>query len=337
MSKKKTCSLEQKINNSKLDIVKKSLYFIIAPIVVLLIGIVLLCTTGFNYGIDFTGGQTFKVYVNDEDKLTGENVYNLNDKTDYKEIYNKITIVLEKHDVKLVSYQTSEVNITEYDVYGGQAIQVTYQTTKTTDNIAIRADIVGAFGYENFDGAVSSIDEVPATYTFNWLIGLLAGVIFALVAVIVYMAFRFSKSAIFVVFIQTALDVFLTLSLLLICRVPVNLTVGVVVITSFILSIFNSFVFYNKVREGRKAGTIADEKNNEIANKTTKQLTFKKLIVYVVAIVAIALVAILSVSAVSAVALGILLALVASFYTSTFILPSFWALVDKKKQTKKKA
>ncbi len=337
MSKKKTCSLEQKITNSKLDIVKKSLYFMIAPIVILLIGIVLLCTTGFNCGIDFTGGQTFKVYINDEDKLSGEKVYNLNEKEDYQEIYNKITIVLDRHDVKLVSYQTSEVNITEYDVYGGQAVQVTYQANKTTDNIAIRADIVDAFGYENFDSAVSSIDEVPATYTFNWLIGLLAGVVFALVAVIAYMAFRFSKSAIFVLFIQTALDVFLTLSLLLICRVPVNLTVGIVVITSVILSIFNSFVFYNKVREGRKTGTIVDEKNNEIANNITKKLTFKRMIVYVVAIFAVAFVAILSVSAVSAVALGILLALVTSFYTSTFMLPSFWALVDKQKQTKKKA
>ena len=41
MNKKKTCSLEQKISNSKLDIIKKSLLFMIAPIVILLVGVIL--------------------------------------------------------------------------------------------------------------------------------------------------------------------------------------------------------------------------------------------------------------------------------------------------------
>ncbi len=336
MNKKKTCSLEQKISNSKLDIVKKSLLFMIAPIVILLVGVILFCSTGFNYGNDFTGGQTFKVYVNDEAKIAGATQYDLNEKEDYNDVYEKIAIVLKDNGVNLVSYQTTTVNIQSYDVYGGQAVQVTYQASENFDNLALRNQIVDAFGYEDFDGAVSSIDEVPALSSFAWAIGLLAGIMFALVATIVYMSFRFSKSAIFVVFIQTALDVLLTIALLAICRVPVNFTVASIILVAFLLSIANSFAFYNKVREGRKSGVYTNDTNNEIANKVVKQSTFKKIIAYAVAVIATLLVIILSVSAVRAVAVGILLALVATFYTSTFMLPTFWAIVDKKKQAKKK-
>ncbi len=337
MNKKKTCSLKQKISNSKLDIVKKSLLFMIAPIMILLVGVILFCSTGFNYGIDFTGGQTFKVYVNDEAKIAGATQYDLNKKEDYKTVYEKITIVLEENGVNLVSYQTTSVNIQSYDVYGGQAVQVTYQAEQNFDNLTLRTQIVDAFGYEDFDGAVSSVDEVPAVSSFAWAIGLLAGIMFALVAVIVYMSFRFSKSAIFVVFIQTALDVLLTVALLAICRVPVNLTISIVILTAFALSIANSFAFYNKVREGKKSGIFTNEINSEIANSVAKQSMYKKVLAYAIAIFTTLLVVILSVSAVRAVALGILLALVASFYTSTFMLPTFWAIVDKKKQVKKKA
>lgn len=335
MNKKNCMKLEQKITNSKFDIVKKSLYFVIAPIIILLVGIILLTTVGFSKGIDFAGGQTFKVYVNNEQKLDGAESYDLSDKKDFDEVYKKITIVLADNDAKLVSYQTSKVNIEEYDVYSGQAIQVTYQGNAESD--AIRSQIVDAFGYANYTNAISSIDEVPPVSSYNWTIGLIAGIMFGLIAAIVYMSIRFSTSAILVVFIQMALDLFLTLGLLLICRVTINLTVGIVLLTSFMLSLINSFVFYNKIKENKKSGNYNDAKNAELANITTKQITFKKSIFYIALIVVSLLLVILSVDAVRAVAGGIMLALIASFYTSTFLLPAFWTIADKPKKEKKKA
>jgi len=333
----KKTSIEQKIVDSKIDIIKKSLYFIIAPVVILILGIILISTVGFSKGIDFTGGQTFKVYVNNEAKLEDVASYDLSKSEDYNKVYDKITMILEKNNVNLISYQTSKVDLKEYNVYGGQAVQVTYQTNASSkDGSIIRAELIDAFDYSNFDGAISSIDETMPVSSFNWFIGLLAGVVFALIAAIIYMAIRFSKSAIFVVFIQAALDIFLTLSLLLICRVTVNLTVGIVVLSAFMLSLINSFVYYNKVRDSRTSGLVEGKTNYDIANQTIKQTTYKKALFYICTIVVSLIFIILSVSAVRDVALGIMLSLVATFYTSTFILPSFWALVDKPKKKKKK-
>ncbi len=329
--------IEEKINKSNLDVIKKALYFVIAPIMVLLIGIILLSTVGFSKGIDFTGGQTFKIYVNNETKLADAKTYNLDNDKDYNEVYEKITIVLNNNNVNVVSYQTTKIDLAQYNVYGGQAVQVTYQTNgNSSDTSHIRADLIDTFEYTYYDGAISSIDEVPAVTNFDWAIALMAAVVFGLVASIIYMAVRFSYSALFVVFIQAALDIFLTLGLMLICRVTVNLTVGIVVLSAFLLSLLNSFMFYNKVRENRKAGLFVKEKNAEMANIVTKQSLYKKSIFYICLVVASILFAIIATNAVSAVALSIMFAIISTFYSSTFILPSLWALVDKPKKEKKK-
>lgn len=336
MNNKKT-SIEQKIINSKFDIVKKALYFLVAPILILLVGVILVSTVGFNQGIDFSGGQTFKVYVNNEAKLENVASYDLNKNDDYNDVYKKITIVLEKNNVNLVSYQKTNVNLTEYDVYNGQAVKVTYQTnSSSSEESKIRENLIEAFGYENFDGAVSSIDEVPAQSSFGWMIGIIASVVFGLVCAIIYLAVRFSKSAIFVAFIQTVLDIFLTLGLMIVFRAVVNLTVGAVVLTAFIISLLNSFVFYNKVKESRKTGTYEGVENNSVANDVSKKLLWKKVLVYSTLIVATLLVVIIAPNAVKSVALGIMIALITTFYSSTFLLPSFWALVDKPSKKKQK-
>lgn len=333
----KKMSIDQKIQNSRFDFIKKSLYFVIAPILILIVGVILLTTVGFSKGIDFAGGQTFKVYVNDEAKLADANVYDLDDKKDYNEVYNKICIVLDENNVDLVSYQTTSVNLEQYNVYSGQAVQVTFKAnSKDFDESQLRTELIDAFGYDSFDGAISSIDEVPAVASFDWAIALLSAVLFAVVASVVYMAIRFSTSAIFVVFVQSALDVFLTLGLILICRVPINLTVGVTILSALMLSLINSFVYYNKAREIRKAGLAVGVKNTDLANTITKQILFKKALFYTCAGLATLLFVVLSTSAVREVALGVMIALISAFYTSTFVLPSLWALVDKPRKEKKK-
>lgn len=339
--KKNTLNLEQKITNCKFDVLKKSLYFIIAPVIILLVGIILLCTTGFSKGIDFTGGFTFKVYVNESINeqvvIEGVDYYNLDVEKDYNIVYNKITKVLSNSNVNMVSYQTSDVNIDDQNIFNGQAVQVTFQSNDDSkDADYIREQIIATFDYQNADWAVSSIDEVPPVESFSWAIGITAGVVFAIIAAVIYMAFRYSKSALFVVFLQMALDLFLTLGLMLICRVTVNLTAGIVVFTAFMISLFNSFVFYNKVRENRKSGAYEGVNNNEMANKVTKQTAYKKILIYIASIIACIVFIIFGSSGVRMVALGMLLSLITTFYTSTFLLPAFWAIADKPKKIKQK-
>ena len=61
--KKSKFSLDDKIQNSKFNYCKNLKWFLIAPIAIVLVGIIILSTLGFNLGIDFTGGSNMTIFV----------------------------------------------------------------------------------------------------------------------------------------------------------------------------------------------------------------------------------------------------------------------------------
>ena len=91
MSKRKRFGLDERFANSKFDYCKNLKWFLIAPVAIIIIGVVLLCSVGFNLGIDFTGGSNMTIYI-DEDGTYGD-VHKLNDT---KEIENIIQAVLDE-------------------------------------------------------------------------------------------------------------------------------------------------------------------------------------------------------------------------------------------------
>ena len=113
MTKKKTrFSIDNLIENSKFSFTRNLKYFIIAPIVIIVVGIILLCTLGFNLGFDFTGGTNMTIYLNDATSGSSEfsdQSYNLED--NYDGVVDKINNVLANYDVNLNSIQTTEINI----------------------------------------------------------------------------------------------------------------------------------------------------------------------------------------------------------------------------------
>ncbi len=335
-----TNSFKNKIMNSNFSATKNFLYLLIAPALILLVGIILLCTIGFNLGTDFTGASTFKVYVNNENTF-GEDLvsYNLDNTSDYNEIYNKIKIVLEENGLTIREYKTTTINITNYHIYSGQAIEVLYQNTVSDENLIedqnndIRNSIISAFGYNNFDDAVSSVDFIPASSSFGWIIGIIAGIIFSYIIIAGYMAFRYNPSIFIVGLLQIALDIFLVIALTLICRLMINLSFGVVLFATLILTIFNLFYYYLKIKDNVKSGKFINIKNSVIADTTNKEITLNRVVIYIILLIFSLIFSLLAVEGVREVALGILLSVIATFYTSQFITPTLWATCNKTKKT----
>ena len=109
MNKKiKHFSIDDKIANSKFSFTKNLKYFLIAPIIITIIGIVLLCTLGFNLGFDFTGGTNMTVYTNGERLENGafsEQSYDVDNDEDYNTVLGKIDSVLSEFGLEASSYQ----------------------------------------------------------------------------------------------------------------------------------------------------------------------------------------------------------------------------------------
>ena len=337
----KKCSLEKKITNSKFNLTKNFIYFMAVSALILIVGIILTFTTGFKLGTDFTGASSFKVYVNTEASLENAEVYDLSNKEDFDIVYGKIQGILEDNNLKIVSYRTSTMNLmTDYNQPNGKAVEVVFQNTTTdedkinAENENVRQALLVEFDYSSYQNAISAVDYSPATSSFNWMIGILASIVSALAVAIIYMLFRYDRSAWIVLILQVALDIILMLGLVSICRLTVNLTVGIAVLTTFMLTIINAFAFYSKMKDNIKNGKFAGMKNAEMANANVKESLYKKSLIYVCMLILAFMLAIISVEGVREVALGIAIALIVTYFTSTFFTPNVWMIVYKERKKK---
>ena len=113
------------------------------------------------------------------------------------------------------------------------------------------------------------------------------------------------------------------------------MTLGIVLFTTFLFTVFNVMYYYMKMKDGVKQGKFDKMRNSEMANTLTKEITCKKIFVYIALFVIALLFTIFAVQGVKEVALGIIISLVVTFYTSQFILPTLWATMYSKKKKNK--
>ena len=334
-------NLEKRVENSRFSITKNFLYFLIAPLVILIVGAIILSTVGYNLGYDFTGGTTFRMFVNkDNEIITTTDNYDLEKGEDFTKVYNKVVAILNKNDASIVAITKTGISVEEYHIVDGQAIEVTYQNNLTDkdeiilQNQTIRSAIIDAFGLDSYEGTVGDFDVVAQKATSTWITALVCSAIVAFVAGIIYIMARYGTSASLVGIMLLAFDVFGFLSLVLICRVPVNMTLGGVILATTLISLCNLLAFYSKVKSGYKAGMFEKLQKSEMADKVVKQQTFVKSMIYLfIAILMIIWVA-FGVNEVRFIALSMIFALAMTYYNSQFIMPSLFAVFYKKKKKK---
>ena len=324
-----------KIKNSKFSFSKNFLYFLIAPLVVFLIGIILISTCGFNLGTDYKSGTVFKVYTNYDAVIDSAESYDLNKTEDYNAVYNKITDVLSEHNIKIISYRTSSMDILEYPIVGGQAVEVVYQNSNISSS-ALREEVLAAFNYQSAPNAVSSFDATSTSYSFDFVYSLVACVVFAIVVSAIYLGARYKNwTAAGVLLLQVAIDLFALLGVLLITRVTINSTIGVVLLVSTILSICNVMHLFMALREGEKQGKYEKLRASEIADNYTKETLIKRIAIYATLIAVMIIMSIIAVSGVRDVMIAIFLALIIALYNSVFILPNIWATFNANRKKRK--
>ena len=150
----KKFSLDETIEKSNFNICKNLKWFIIAPVAIILIGLILLFSVGFNRGIDFTGGSIMTVYTNGEGVYSEFKEYNIDKDSDYNKVKDIIGDVLNKHGLKASVYQTTSFSSDDLGITDGDAVLVKYQNEKKASakeieklNEEIRLDLLKAFGY----------------------------------------------------------------------------------------------------------------------------------------------------------------------------------------------
>ena len=324
---KKMLALENKIKNSRCQITKNILYYAIAPVVILLVGIILLCTVGFNGGTQLNGGSTFTIYINNDDKISSAEQYNIDE--DYNYLCDKIGGLLAEGNLKAESFQKTQMDI-EGLVAGGDAIKVIFKNSSSDkdkielENEAIKNRVLAEFGYSTYTDAMTEVEHFEGTVSLSWALIVVASIIFAIALALVYMAFRTKSASWILGLLQVVIDLLLVASLMLICRVPVSIVISSTLISCAIISMLNVCVFYAQSKSNIDNGKYEHLKPIKRADETAKELAFKKSLIYVMLLVVSLLIIVMPVSALREAGLGILFTLIVTFYTSNFILPVIW-------------
>lgn len=330
--KKNKTSFDEKIHSLKLDVTKRRLVWLLIPVAIILVGIILVSTIGFNLGIDFTGGTVINVIPNE---------INISDDNNYNQVKADIEEVLNEFGLKSTQFQ-----IVENDQ--GTAVSVRFQDRAGADekemNTLINDKVIPAlyekFGmdksndkYANF---VQASDRIGATSSSELLLKALIAIMSSIVLILIYIAIRFEVASGLSAIVALFSDVLVTCSVVLMCRIQINTTFIAALITIIGYSINNTIIIFDRVRELRKLDENKGKSNEEIANMAVSHSFVRTLNTTITTLVAVMLLAIIGVPSVREFIIPIIIGLLSGVYSSLFLSPNLWALMYRERAKKNK-
>lgn len=330
--KKNKTSFDEKLHSLKLNVTKRRLIWLLIPVAIILVGVILVSTIGFNLGIDFTGGTIINVVPNEID---------ISDSNNYQQVTNDIEAVLSEYGLKSTQFQ-----IVENDQ--GQAVSVRFQDKAGADekemNVLINDKIIPAlyekFGMDKnddrFANYVQASDRIGATSSSELLLKALIAIMASIVLILIYIAIRFEVASGLSAIVALFSDVLVTCSVVLMCRIQINTTFIAALITIIGYSINNTIIIFDRVRELRKLDENKGKSNEELANMAVSQSFARTLNTTITTLVAVLLLAIIGVPSVREFVIPIIIGLLSGVYSSLFLSPNLWALMYRERAKKNK-
>ena len=375
MNKMKKFSIDERLEKSKFSYSKNLKYFIIAPIIIVVVGIILLCTLGFNLGFDFTGGTNMTIYMNDSSSTSGEKFsdqsYDLSKDEDYAEASQKIEKVLGLFGLTSSAIQKSEFNVNADAGYGftisdGDAILVKFQNGDSDDiedlNNRIRLAFLVEFGYVDgltteevvdVQNAEDYLDDAEysalvinggvttANATTELMMKSFLALFVAIVVILIYVAFRFELTSGLSAILALFHDVLVTASVMLMCRVEINTAFIAALITIMGYSINNTIIIFDRIRENVKMSkNLGKIDNYAIADRSVSSTMMRTVLTTLTTFVMIFFITVIGVADIREFAFPIMVGILAGFYSSVFLTPGLWAIAfhpSKKKIAKMEA
>ena len=350
--KKCKFSLDDTIVKSKFDYCKNLKWFLIAPAVIILVGIILFATVGFNLGLDFTGGSVLTVYSNKggeilkADGVTSVAKYDLDKGDEYDSFRNQIQETLVESGITgKVVFQTTTVNIDEINVSEGQAVIVKYQNINgataneiTAKNEEIVNALLEKFEYTSqteYKKAITNGGVITASASDELLMKAFLAMLVAVILILIYVAIRFEITSGLAAILALCHDLVVVTSLVLLCRITVNSSFIDDLVTILGYSINNTIIIFDRIRENVRSGKFENVSNSTIANISVKETMTRSVYTTLTTFVTILLVAASGVPDIRAFALPITFGILAGFYSSVFITPGLWAIAFRGSKKKK--
>lgn len=286
---------------------------ILVPVLVLIVGIVLFFTVGFNKSIELSGYYNIEVNISD---------YTISDALE------KIDNVLKDKEIVIKDYSL------ESDSYG-TVISIKYTTNvENTETLEenIKAELIESFGYTEQDSLIEPtyvkvsgfIEPQSMVMTFA---GTGLAILVGLVGIFVYVSLRHSVANAFSIVLSVILDTLLMISLTLICRLSITTHFGIAIVGTAIFSIILNTLFYSKLVENSKEESMLKASNEEVIKNTQQSFSHTLILIILTCLIAVGAFAFYNLSTTISLALGV----ISAVYTSQLIVPHLWAMAYRRR------
>jgi len=281
-----------------IDFVGKSKFFVIVSLIVLIAGIISITTHGMNLGIDFKGGSSITLQLN-------ENVKEKDIKNDIKKLgfdLESIEYIDDKNVDIIVTDSMNEEEVAETNKYFVEKYQA-------------KTDI----------GVVSNV--VRKELIKNAIYSL----ILACIGIIVYISLRFTFSYAISGLIALFHDVGLIVAMFSLLQFEVS-TIFIAAILSIIgYSINDTIVTFDRIRENMKDRKIKDKGDlKEVVNLSLHQTIGRSLITTLTTLFPVLSLIFLGSHEIFHFNMALLMGLIAGSYSSIFIASQIWLSLEKR-------
>ena len=271
--------------------------FLLLPIIIIIVGIVLIFTRGFNFDTEFVGG--IRMQVNIGKQFENQEVKDLVVKT----VGESAAPVVQK----LGGGTQATIKMSELD-----------NETKAKLEEALKAE----YGEE----AIMSVNNASASFgeQMQWKAMIFTAI--ALICILAYIAIRFElKSAVMAV-LALALNVLVMLAVYLISYSPLNTTFIAAMLTVVGYSINNTIVIFDRIRENMKGfNAKKGETVSGVVNRSISESMGRTLNATITTLITILLLYFLGVNSIKEFAFPLIIGVIIGAYTSIFIASPFWA------------
>lgn len=294
-----------KDNFSKIDFIGKYKFILIFSVIFIVAGIVSLCTTKLNLGIDFKGGSSITLVS--ENSIQEENL---------------------KEDIKNLNY---EVNNIEYLQDNSIVITISDELSDQSESNNEK-EIVKQYFKEKYDAEVS-IGVVTNVVKRELVKNAFISLVIAVVGIIIYISFRFSFSYAVGAIAALVWDVFFIIALFSFLQLEVS-SIFIAAILSIIgYSINDTIVTFDRVRENinkkYKGKLNKKEELKKLINLSLKQTLKRSLITTITTLIPVISLILLGSGEIFNFNIALLFGLVSGVYSSIFIATQLLYLLEK--------
>lgn len=316
--------LKNGLNNTKYNFSKNWLYHLIAPCLIILVGLVLLFCVGFNVSYDFKGGTVATVVVESD----------LNNKSNYDLIKKDIDEVCKANKIDVIVYQKADVN--NY----GDAITIKFDRVSDEVREQLKQDLLEKFHPDVVDefekDTFVKVDNFDRNVSSEVTMSLILAILVTFVALFIYIASRKGLCAGFVALFVSVISNLTFAGLLLITRTVVDINIVGAFAFVTMLSELLSMLFFTKANANYGKEIYAKTSKMELANITTKENIKLVAIISIIVLMFALFMAVMPLYAIQNVGIALFLGLIVCVYADILLVPGLWALLYIQRKKKQK-